>query len=102
VTSGVPTGKTVVIFKDSAAIPQAGLALINSLGGIVTARWDNVGVAFVGGQSLDAHTTLKASNLIAAIGNDRYVNWLPRYSVRAIKANDVLALPHYYRENSTY
>ena len=102
VTSGVPTGKTVVIFKDSAAIPPAGLALINSLGGIVTARWDNVGVAFVGGMSLDALTTLKASNLIAAIGNDRYVNWLPRYSVRAIKANDVLALPHNNPANATY
>ena len=102
VSSGIPTGKTVVIFKDSSAIPLAGLTLINSLGGIVTKRWDNIGVAFVGGLPLSALTTLKASGLIAAVGSDRYINWLPKISVRAVQSKDVLAIPHNNPAGATY
>jgi hypothetical protein len=98
----VPTGKTVVIFKDTSAIPAAGLALINSLGGVVTRRWDNVGIAFVGGLPLDALATLKANDLIAAVGNDRYISWLPKMSVRAVEATDVLAVPHNNPAGATY
>ena len=65
------TGKTVVIFKDSTSIPSAGLALISSLGGTVTRRWDDIGVAFVGGIPIANIATLSASNLVAAVGNDR-------------------------------
>ena len=71
------TGKTVVIFKDTASIPVAGLSLINSLGGVVTKRWDDIGVAFVGGLPLTALTTLRASDLVKSVGQDRYINWLP-------------------------
>ena len=45
--SGIPTGKTVVVFKDTSSIPLAGITLLNSLGGTITKRWDNIGVAFV-------------------------------------------------------
>ncbi|MFL5638751.1 MAG: S8 family serine peptidase [Gemmatimonadaceae bacterium] len=76
-SSGVPTGKTVVVFNDTSAIPQAGLNLITSLGGVVTKRWDDVGVAFVTGLSAAGASTLRASNLVAAVGNDRILNWLP-------------------------
>ena len=102
VSSAVLTGKTVVVFKDTSAIPFAGLALINSLGGVVTKRWDNIGVAFVGGLPLAAISTLKASGLVAAVGNDRYVNWLPRMSVRTIQAKDALAVPNNNPANATY
>src|SRR4029078_160506 len=78
------TGKTIVIFKDSTSIPSAGLALISSLGGTVTKIWDDVGVPFVGGLPIANIATLSASNLVAAVGNDRYVNWLPRLKVKAI------------------
>jgi subtilisin family serine protease len=102
VSSGIPTGKTVVIFKDTSAIPSAGLALINSLGGVVTKRWDDIGVAFVGGLPLDAIATLKASNLIAAVGGDRYISWLPKMTVKAVQAKDVLAVPHNNPAGATY
>jgi hypothetical protein len=39
--TGIPTGKTVVVFKDTAAIPAAGLSLLSSLGGTVTTKWDD-------------------------------------------------------------
>jgi subtilisin family serine protease len=96
------TGKTVVIFKDSTSIPAAGLSLINSLGGTVTKRWDDIGVAFVGGMPIANLATLRASSLVAAIGNDRYVNWLPKLKVTAIAAKDALAIPHNNPANATY
>ncbi len=99
---GIPTGKTVVVFKDETSIPAGGLALVNSLGGTVVNRWDNVGVAFVTGLSLSSLTSLRASDLVAAVGNDRYLNWLPRIRVTAVQAKDVLALPHNDPANATY
>jgi quercetin dioxygenase-like cupin family protein len=91
---GVPTGKTVVVFNDETSIPAGGLSLITSLGGTVLNRWDNVGVAFVTGLSLEALTSLRTSDLVKAVGNDRYVNWLPRTKMTPIQATDVLAIPH--------
>jgi subtilisin family serine protease len=91
-----------VIFKDSTSIPAAGLQLISSLGGTVTKRWDDIGVAFVGGMPIANIATLSASNLVAAVGNDRYVNWLPKLSVRAVQAKDVVALPSNNPANATY
>jgi subtilisin family serine protease len=90
---GVPTGKTIVVFRDEASIPADGLALITSLGGTVVNRWDNVGVAFVTGLSLTSLTSLRASKLVSSAGNDRYINWLPRTRVMAVQATDVLAIP---------
>lgn len=87
-STGIPTGKTVVVFSDTAAIPQAGLNLIASVGGTVTKRWDDVGVAFVTGLSVDALTSLRASSLVAAVGNDRILNWLPRLKVGAAVQGD--------------
>jgi lantibiotic leader peptide-processing serine protease len=101
-TTGIPTGKTVVIFRDTASIPAAGLALISSLGGIVTSRWDNVGVAFVGGLSATALGSLKLSGLVKSVGNDRYIDWLPKTIVRAVQAKDVVALPANNPANATY
>ena len=102
IASTAYTGKTVVIFKDTSAIPSAGLALINSLGGVVTKRWDDIGVAFVGGLPLAAISTLSASDLVAAVGNDRYIRWLPQTRVRAVQAKDVLALPTNNPANASY
>lgn len=87
-SSGIPTGKTVVVFKDTAAIPQAGLDLIASLGGVVTTRWDDIGVAFVTGLSVDGLSSLSASDLVSAAGNDRILNWLPGVRVGAAVQGD--------------
>jgi subtilisin family serine protease len=87
-SSGVPNGKTVVVFRDTAAIPQAGLDLIASLGGVVTTRWDNIGIAFVTGLSVDALSSLNASDLVSAAGNDRILNWLPGVRVGAAVQGD--------------
>ncbi len=101
--SGIPTGKTVVVFRDTASIPAGGLALINSLGGVVTTRWDNVGVAFVVGLSTSALTSLSASDLVKAVGNDRYINWLPNLRVgKAVSATTALALPSNDPSKATY
>ncbi|HEX2722716.1 MAG TPA: S8 family serine peptidase [Gemmatimonadaceae bacterium] len=100
--SGVPTGKTVVVFKDATSIPLLGISLINSLGGVVTARWDEVGVAWVGGLSATALGTLRASDLVQAVGNDRYIKWLPQTTVRAAQAKDVVALPTNNPANASY
>ncbi len=102
VATGIPTGKTVVVFKDTASIPTTGLALISSLGGVVTASWDNVGVAFVGGLSLNALTSLSASDLVSAVGNDRYINWLPTTTVRAVQAPDAPLVPTNNPANARY
>ncbi|CAN5684776.1 S8 family serine peptidase [soil metagenome] len=75
--SGVPTGRTVVVFKDTASIPAAGLALLGTLGGTVTTNWKDIGVAIVTGLSVDGARSLAASDLVAAVGNDRILNWLP-------------------------
>lgn len=90
--SGIPTGKTVIVFKDTTSIPATGLALLNSLGGTVTTRWDNIGVAFVTGLSAGALASLATSDLVASVGNDRILNWLPRTKVMAVES-DALALP---------
>ena len=101
-STAVPTGKTAVVFRDETAIPALGLALIESLGGVVTARWDNIGVVWVGGLSVSALTTLRSSPLVASVGNDRYINWLPKTTVRAIQAADVLATPSNNPANAAY
>ena len=73
---GTPTGKTVVVFRDTSAIPLAGLGLITSLGGVVTQRWDDVGVAFVTGLTPAAIASLRASELVNGVGQDRVIDWL--------------------------
>jgi len=100
--SGIPTGKTVVVFKDTSSIPLAGIALLNSLGGTVTKRWDNIGVAFVSGLSASALSTLSASNLIQAVGNDRILNWLPKVRTAGAIAGDVAAMPQNNPANASY
>ena len=81
--SGAPTGRTVVVFKDTASVPASGLALITSLGGTATTSWDDIGVAIVSGLSINAIATLAASDLVAAVGNDRVLNWLPNLRIGA-------------------
>ena len=82
--SGIPTGKTVVVFKDTSSIPAAGLALLGSLGGTVTTSWNDIGVAFVTGLSVEGISTLAASDLVAAVGNDRVLDWLPDLKIGAV------------------
>lgn len=74
--TAAPTGRTVVVFTDTASIPQSGLDLIASLGGTVATRWDDMGVAIVTGLSVDALTTLSANELVQSVGNDRILDWL--------------------------
>lgn len=92
--SGTLTGKAVVVFTDTTAIPQAGLDLVRVLGGTVTARWDDVGVAFVTGLSVDALTALRASDLVAGVGEDRVLNWLPQLRVGEAVEGEAGALSH--------
>jgi subtilisin family serine protease len=99
---GIPTGKTVVVFKSETSIPAAGLALIGSLGGTVVNRWDNVGVAFVTGLSLPSLTSLRANDLVKSVGNDQYINWLPRSKVSARRLTNALATPQNNPANATY
>ncbi len=101
-SSGIPTGKTVVVFKDTSSIPLAGITLLNSLGGTVTKRWDNIGVAFVSGLSTSALTALSASSLIAAVGQDRILNWLPKVRTGGAIQGDVAAVPQNNPANASY
>ena len=80
--TGIPTGRTVVIFKDTAAVPAAGLALLTSLGATgVSTKWNDIGVAVVTGLSAQGLASVRASNLVEAAGNDRILNWLPNVKV---------------------
>ena len=79
--TGAPTGRTVVVFRDTSSIPAAGLALLGSLGGTVTTNWNDIGVAIVSGLSTSAISTLANSDLVSAVGNDRILNWLPSLRV---------------------
>ena len=103
-TSGtaILTGKTVVIFKDTSSIPAAGLALLNTLGGTITKRWDDIGVVFVSGLSTSALATLQASSLVGSVGNDRVLNWLPGVKAGGAIAGDVTAIPQNNPANASY
>ncbi|HYN80472.1 MAG TPA: S8 family serine peptidase [Gemmatimonadaceae bacterium] len=100
--SGIPTGKTVVIFKDTSSIPLAGLALLNSVGGTVTTRWDNIGVAFVSGLSTSALATLSANTLVESVGSDRILNWLPNVRTAGAIQGDAAAVPQNNPANASY
>lgn len=107
--SGIPTGRTVVVFKDTAAVPLAGTALIKSLGGTVVKQWDDVGVAFVTGLSLQALTSLQTSDLVSLAGNDRFINWLPATKIGALVGGDPADLAHndpamarYYKDGTQW
>ena len=91
---GIPTGKSVVVFKDTTATPQGGLDLISSLGGVVTQNWSDIGVAFVTGLSVNALAALRASNLVAAVGNDRILNWLPGVKAAGAVQEDATVVTH--------
>jgi subtilisin family serine protease len=56
----------------------------------------------VKGLSASALTSLSANSLIAAVGNDRILNWLPRVSVRGVVKGDVTAVPQNNPANATY
>ena len=99
---GVPSGTTVVVFTSETSIPAAGLDLISSLGGIVTQRWDNVGVAFVRGLPLSALANLRANVWFSWFAHDRYINWLPKTTIRGVFAGDAAAIPQNNPANATY
>lgn len=83
---GVPLPRAVVVFRDTAAIPLQGLALIQSLGGTVARSHPEIGVAFVDGLSAVGLLQLRASDLVQSAGFDRYLNWIP--AVRAVAPVD--------------
>lgn len=92
--SGIPTGKTVVVFNDTTSIPLAGLTLVRSLGGVITAQWDDIGVAFVTGLTASALSVLQGNSLVAAVGNDRIIDWLPRLTIGGVTDAGPGALAH--------
>jgi subtilisin family serine protease len=75
--SGIPTGRAVVVFKDTAAIPASGLAQIALLGGTVNTAYADIGVVTVTGLSAFALAQLNANALVSGAAFDRYLNWLP-------------------------
>lgn len=92
-TAGVVLPRAVVVFKDTTSIPVEGLALIGSLGGTVSQSFADIGVAFVDGLSATALAQLAASNLVAAAGFDRLLDWLPDLRIGpAVEARDGLRL----------
>lgn len=94
-STGTPTGRTVVVFEDTASVPTEGLALITALGGTVATQWNDIGVAIATGLPLEALASLEASDLVAAVGNDRIVNWLPGLRVgAAVEESDVDVVVH--------
>ncbi len=107
--TGVPTGRTVVVFNDTSSIPVAGAALVQSLGGTIVTRWDDVGVAFVTGLSLNALSSLQGSGLVAFVGNDRFIDWLPASRVGAVLqgqagdlANSDPSQARYYKDGTQW
>lgn len=106
---GTPTGRTVVVFKDTTAIPASGLTLISTLGGTISTRFDEIGVAVVSGLSTQALATLEGSDLVASVGADRLINWLPRTVVGVAEAGGVDEVGHnnpaaarYYADGRQY
>jgi subtilisin family serine protease len=91
--TGIPTGKTIVVFKDTASIPVAGLSLVSSLGGTVSAKWNDIGVAVVTGLTSQSLAALRASSLVEDAGNDRILNWLPNLKIGPTVDAGVGALP---------
>lgn len=90
--SGIPTGKTVIVFRDTSAIPADGLTAIGLAGGVVTKRWDDIGVAFVTGLSAEAIASLRTNDLISLVGSDRIQSWLPKLRIAGAVQGDVSAL----------
>jgi subtilisin family serine protease len=88
--SGIPTGRAVVVFRDTAAIPAAGLAQITLLGGTVSRSYADIGVVTVNGLSAFALAQLNANALVSGAAFDRYMNWLP--NVRGVAAVEATAV----------
>jgi subtilisin family serine protease len=105
----VPTGRTVVVFKDTSSVPAAGLALLSSLGATVTTNWSDIGVVITTGLSSGAVSTLAASDLVAAVGNDRILNWLTGLRVGGVlsdgpslASHNNPALARYYADGTQW
>jgi subtilisin family serine protease len=75
--TSVPTGNAAVVFADETSIPASSLALISSLGGTTTSRFDSIGIAFVSGLSATALETLAGDPSVLGVALDRVLNWLP-------------------------
>jgi len=76
--------RAVVVFHDTASIPAEGVALIRSLGGVVSTRLDSIGVAFATNLTPDALSALSASGLVKQVAEDRERNWLPGVRVGGV------------------
>jgi len=79
-----PTGRSVIVFEDETAVPQAGLDLVASLGGTITSRYDGIGVVFAAGLNSMTLQTLRSSALVADAGPDYEMNWLPDVKVGSV------------------
>jgi subtilisin family serine protease len=92
--SGVPNGRTVVVFRDTASIPMEGMSLIGSLGGTVVNRFDEIGVAVVRGLSVSSLAALRDNPLVLMAGSDRILNWLPGVTIRGVVDAGASPLSH--------
>jgi subtilisin family serine protease len=88
--TGVPTGRAVVVFKDTAAVPAAGLLQIAALGGVVSTVYADIGVVTVNGLSATALAALNGNALVSGATFDRYLNWLP--NVRGVAPIEATAV----------
>ena len=75
-SAAVPSGNAVIVFKDESGIPQAGLDLVQSLGGVVTTRLDGIGVLFATSLTTAALDVLRGNDLVRDVGPDYRLNWL--------------------------
>lgn len=90
VTNGVPTGRAIVVFRDTSSIPASGLAQIALLGGTVSTAYSSIGVATVNGLTAAAVAQLNANPLVLSAAFDRYVSWIP--GVRGVAAIEATAV----------
>lgn len=89
-TNGVPTSRAVVVFHDTASVPEAGIAEIAGLGGVVSAEYPSIGVVTVNGLTAAALAQLASNPLVLGAAFDRYVSWIPE--VRGVAAVEATAV----------
>ena len=94
-STGTASLRAAVVFHDTASIPAEGVALIQSLGGVVSTRLDSIGVVFATNLSAEALAALGGNGLVQQVGVDSERDWLP--GVRAggtVEVTDVAPASH--------
>jgi subtilisin family serine protease len=90
----VPSGMAVVVFKSETSIPAAGVDLVQSLGGVITSRFDAIGVLFAAQLTAAALEALRQDDLVLAAGPDYTLQWLPGLRTGAVERLEDDAVPN--------